>query len=312
MVKIDLITGFLGSGKTTFLKQYALHLMSNGVKVGILEYDYGAINSDMALLKELRGEMCEIEMLAAACDSDCLNRRFRTKLIALAMSGYDRIIIEPSGVFDMDMFFDTLRESPLEYMYEIGNVISIVDATLQSEMTKEEDFILASQVACSGSVVLSRTQLTDESTISNTKEHIRKALNMIGCNNICPKYTEKNWADFNESDFSALLSCGYKKADYIKLFSADESEFSSVSFLDVTDNIESLTSKINLLFSDKECGEILRVKGFIEDSGHMHLINATRHKTECKEIDFNQKVLIVIGRKLNKSKIEDIIKTSRN
>ncbi|MGN9017913.1 GTP-binding protein [Lachnospiraceae bacterium HCP1S3_C3] len=78
MIKIDLITGFLGSGKTTFLLKYAKYLMSKGLKIGILEYDYGAVNIDMMLLSELRGPQCEIEMLVAACDADCLQRRFRT------------------------------------------------------------------------------------------------------------------------------------------------------------------------------------------------------------------------------------------
>ena len=44
MVTIDLITGFLGSGKTTFIKKYAEYLISQGLNIGILENDYGAVN----------------------------------------------------------------------------------------------------------------------------------------------------------------------------------------------------------------------------------------------------------------------------
>ena len=58
MVKIDLITGFLGSGKTTFLKKYAKRLMEQGQNIGILENDFGAVNVDMMLLQELEGEQC--------------------------------------------------------------------------------------------------------------------------------------------------------------------------------------------------------------------------------------------------------------
>ena len=53
MVKIDLITGFLGSGKTTFIKKYAKYLMAQGMNIGILENDFGAVNVDMMLLKDL-------------------------------------------------------------------------------------------------------------------------------------------------------------------------------------------------------------------------------------------------------------------
>ena len=53
MIKIDLITGFLGSGKTTFIKKYAHHLLKQGYKIGIIENDYGAVNVDMMLLQDM-------------------------------------------------------------------------------------------------------------------------------------------------------------------------------------------------------------------------------------------------------------------
>ena len=78
MIKIDLITGFLGSGKTTFLKQYAKYLMEQGKNIGILENDFGAVNVDMLLLQELRGDQCELEMISGGCDKETHRRRFRT------------------------------------------------------------------------------------------------------------------------------------------------------------------------------------------------------------------------------------------
>ena len=102
MVKIDLITGFLGSGKTTFIKKYAKYLIDQGLNIGILENDFGAVNVDMMLLQDIAGEKCTLEMVAGGCDKDCHRRRFRTKLIAMGMCGYDRVLIEPSGIFDMD------------------------------------------------------------------------------------------------------------------------------------------------------------------------------------------------------------------
>ena len=68
MVKVDLITGFLGSGKTTFIKKYASWLMKQGQNIGILENDFGAVNVDMMLLHDLEGENCELEMVSGGCD----------------------------------------------------------------------------------------------------------------------------------------------------------------------------------------------------------------------------------------------------
>ena len=134
MVQIDLITGFLGSGKTTFIKAYAQYLMKQGLKIGILENDFGAVNVDMLLLQELLGDQCDLEMVSGGCDSDCHRRRFKTKLIAMGMSGYDRVLVEPSGIYDVDEFFDALHEEPLDQWYEVKNVIAIVDAKLEKKL----------------------------------------------------------------------------------------------------------------------------------------------------------------------------------
>ena len=79
MVKIDLITGFLGSGKTTFIKKYAKYLIDQGLNIGILENDFGAVNVDMMLLQDIAGEKCTLEMVAGGCDKDCHRRRFRDR-----------------------------------------------------------------------------------------------------------------------------------------------------------------------------------------------------------------------------------------
>ena len=75
------------------------------------------------------GDNCELEMVSGGCDADCHRRRFKTKLIAMGMCGYDRVIVEPSGIFDVDEFFDILHEEPLNRWYQIGNVIAIVDSS---------------------------------------------------------------------------------------------------------------------------------------------------------------------------------------
>ena len=131
MIKIDLITGFLGAGKTTFIKKYASYFIKQGQTVGILENDYGAINVDMMLLQDLMSDNCELEMISGGCDEETHRRRFKTKLISMGMCGYDRVIVEPSGVYDIDEFFDVIHDEPLDKWYEPGNIIAIADASAQ-------------------------------------------------------------------------------------------------------------------------------------------------------------------------------------
>jgi len=207
MVKVDLITGFLGSGKTTFIKKYAAWLMSQGQNIGILENDFGAVNVDMMLLHDLEGENCELEMVSGGCDADCHRRRFKTKLIAMGMCGYDRVIVEPSGIYDVDEFFDVLHDEPLDKWYEIGNVITIVDAKLEPELSEEADYLLASEAANAGSIILSRAEEATKEQIENTIKHLNRALEQVQCKRrLDREIMRKDGAELSKEDFDKVMS----------------------------------------------------------------------------------------------------------
>ena len=210
MVKVDLITGFLGSGKTTFIKKYASWLMKQGQNIGILENDFGAVNVDMMLLHDLEGENCELEMVSGGCDKDCHRRRFKTKLIAMGMCGYDRVLIEPSGIFDVDEFFDALYEEPLDKWYQIGNVITILDARLEEKLQPQAEYLLASEAADAGCIVLSKSQEASAEEIKGTVEHLNRALENVKCKR---RFTEnevlnKDWEQFTDEDFRRIFNSG--------------------------------------------------------------------------------------------------------
>ena len=150
MVQVDLITGFLGSGKTTFMRHYARYMVQQGWNVCILENDFGAVNVDVMLLQDILGDHCDMESISGGCDCDTHQRRMRTKLIAMAMRGFDRVVVEPSGIFDVDEFFDVLRDDPLDRWYQVGNVIAIVDAMLPETLSPQAEYLLASETANAG------------------------------------------------------------------------------------------------------------------------------------------------------------------
>ncbi|SFO40933.1 GTPase, G3E family [Pseudobutyrivibrio sp. JW11] len=311
MIKVDLITGFLGSGKTTFLKKYANYFISQGKRIGILENDYGAVNVDMLLLNDLRGDNCELEMVAGGCDADCHKRRFKTKLIAMAMSGYDRIIIEPSGIFDVDEFFDVLRDEPLDRWYEIGTVLTIVDARLEDNLSEDSDFFLASQIANAGRIILSRTQLTDLDHIANTKSHLKAAAEKANLNiNVDSLVLDKNWEDFDDGDFEMISNSSYATRSYIKKLTTDDSGYKTVYFLELPLKKEHLKEKINTLMTDSSFGQILRAKGFFNEDDTWYQFNATKNEFELTPMSVGQQVFIVIGENLNESKIREFMEAN--
>ena len=307
MVKIDLITGFLGSGKTTFIRKYASYLMSQGQNIGILENDYGAINVDMMLLSDLRGDNCELEMVSGGCDRDCHRRRFKTKLISMGMCGYDRVLIEPSGIFDMDEFFDTLHEEPLDCWYEIGNVIAIVDAKLDPNLSEQADYVLASEAANAGLIVLSRSQEASPEEIGQTIMHLNHALAQVKCKREIDvsHILSTDWNSFTKEDFTRISSCGYDPASYVKQDVDDNGDFDSLFFMNRHLTETQLREAVKEIMSSSSCGSVFRIKGFqkLEDGTWIEL-NATRQTTEIHPIREGQEVLIVIGEGLVKEEIE--------
>ena len=304
MIKADLITGFLGAGKTTFLLRYARWLMAQGQRIGILVYDHGAVNVDLPLLQTLRGERCELETLAGACDADCHRRRFRTKLIAMAMSGYDRVLIEPSGVFDMDEFYDTLNDPPLDRWYEAGSIIAVWDATLGEEACPDADFFLASQAAGAGCLVLSKTQLAAPEQKERSLAHLQDALRRIHASPIpAERILDKNWSELTEEDFRRLSSCGSHPSDYVKSLLEQSGGFQSLSFLNLPLSREALEDKIQTLFRDRRYGTVFRIKGFFREAERWYQINATAQDRLIEPVADTRGALVVIGTGLNERAI---------
>ena len=310
MVQVDLITGFLGAGKTTFLRRYAAYLVAQGHNVCILENDFGAVNVDAMLVQDLLGDHCEIETISGGCDCDTHQRRMRTKLISMAMRGFDRVLVEPSGIFDVDEFFDVLRDDPLDRWYQLSNVIAIVDALLPETLSAQADYILASEAANAGRVVFSRSQLADAADMQAAQEHLRRALTACKCSRSFQpgEFLTKDWADLTDADFAALDGCGYRQASCEKLHFDEHRAFGSAYFLELGLPREQLERNIPSLFTDPACGHVLRVKGFVRDAGGWVELNATADGLTAAGIPNGQEVLIVIGEGLEKEKIEEKLK----
>lgn len=305
MIKVDLITGFLGSGKTTFIKQYAKYMMDCGNHICILENDYGAVNVDMLLLQDLESDQCDLEMVAGGCDSDCHKRRFKTKLISMGMRGYDRVLIEPSGIFDVDEFFDVLYEDPLDRWYEIGNVIAIVDAKLEDQLSEASDYLLASEVSGAGLMVLSKCQEASEEDIRNTLAHVNRAMEQVQCSRrFHGEVLSKPWEHLTNEDWQAISSCGYVTEAYKKSVLDDGHGYSSLYFMNVRMTVQKLRSRAESLMRDPDCGNIVRIKGFMTaEDGTWVELNATHQTVSIQPIAHGQEILIVIGEGLSEEKI---------
>ena len=307
MVKADLITGFLGSGKTTFIIKYAKYLKSMGERIAILENDLGAVNVDALLLEDIEDDACDVETVAGGCDHDCHVRRFRTKLIAMGMQGFDRVIVEPSGIYDVDEFFDVLHEDPLDRWYEIGNVIAILDIhMLENSLSREARYFIMSQASQAGILVLSHIQEMEDSERKDVTAFINGIMKEFGCDRRYERedILNKDWRELTKKDFERIFSCGRCLSDHIKLPLEDEHGFSSLYFMNMSVSVVEMEKKAALMFHDRSLGEILRIKGFHFEDGKWYELNASRSGTTIKECKSGQEVWIVIGEDLDQEAIQ--------
>ncbi len=310
MIKIDLVTGFLGAGKTTFLKKYVSYLTAQKKRVGIIENDFGAINVDALLLQELQSDLCDVEQIVGGNEVTDWKRRFRAKLIAMAMQGFERIVVEPSGIYDVDAFFDVLYEEPLDRWYEAGTVFAIVDGRLERHLTKAERYLMVSQIANASEIIFSKTAGLHDEEIQETKNRLQDMLTEFKCDRkLEQNIVSKEWNLFTESDYERFTQHGWVRADHEKLWFDKNKVFDTLFFMnDAFPNADSLRDKIQRIFHTDSCGEVTRVKGFIpEKDGMWTTINVTREQYEEERGNFGQRVLIVIGQHLVEDEIRKIL-----
>lgn len=306
MMKIDLITGILGAGKTTFLREYAQYLIRQGKRIAILENDFGAVNVDMMMLQDLKSEHCQLEMISGGCDPHCHRRRFRTQLIALGMQHFDRVLVEPSGIFDMDEFFDILYDEPLGRWFEIGSILTVIDGETPETLPPHMEYLLASEAAYSGKLVLSKAGEQPNETASRILNHLNRALEYVKCRR---RFSEadilvKAWENFTDDDFAGFSSAGWQHADYVKLFRTEEMQSTVRYFMHIRLPENRIADILRGIFDDPACGQLYRLKGSLPAESGWVKVNITAKQTEIAPVPEGQSVLIAIGDTVNRAEID--------
>ncbi len=309
MTKIDLITGILGSGKTTFIRKYAEYLSQKGEKTVVLVNDFGAVNADMVMLQDIKSENCSIEMIMGGGDRDCHKRRFKTQLISLGMQNIDRVIVEPSGIFDMDEFFDILYESPIDRWYSMGSIITIIEADMSDRMTEQMEYLLASEAADCGKLLVSKLDRNADSdeTADRLLTHLNRSLSEIKCDRqFCRgDIIAKSWDSLNDDDLRKLASSSYRNSRYVKKFRFEDIQSSVHYFMNIDIPQDKIQEVINGIMSDSRCGRIYRIKGSLPCGNGWIRVNSVNGKTEISPVENGQAVLIVIGDEPDKNVIDE-------
>ena len=170
MTKIDIISGFLGAGKTTFIKKLLEEAIS-GEQVVLIENEFGEIGIDGGFLKDAGIEIREMNSGCICCS---LVGDFG-KSLEEVLTKYkpDRIIIEPSGVGKLSDVMKAVVDVSADMEVELNSAVTIVDANKCKMYMKNFGEFFNNQIENAGTIVLSRTDIADAAKIQLDVDMIR-------------------------------------------------------------------------------------------------------------------------------------------
>ena len=211
MTKIDIISGFLGAGKTTLIKK----LISEAFKdeqVVLIENEFGEIGIDGGFLKEAGVNITEMNSGCICCS---LVGDFGEALKQVVNDYHpDRVIIEPSGVGKLSDVIKAIQKAGENVEIALNSATTVVDVTKAKMYIKNFGEFFLNQIEACGTVVLSRTQNT-------TEDKLLVAVDMIKEHNAEARIITTPWDDITGEIILDAMEHSSSIEDIMKNFKYD-------------------------------------------------------------------------------------------
>ncbi|MGN1205094.1 MAG: CobW family GTP-binding protein [Lachnospiraceae bacterium] len=212
MTKIDIFSGFLGAGKTTLIKKLLKEALSDS-KVVLIENEFGEIGIDGGFLKE---SGIEIKEMNSGCICCSLVGDFGTSLKeVLSTYAPERILIEPSGVGKLSDVVKAVDDVAKDMDVEVNSAVAVVDATKCKMYIKNFGEFFCNQIACAGTIILSRTQNMSE-------DKLKICMDMIREYNKEATIITTPWEELKGEDILKTIEGADKLEDMIQALLAEE------------------------------------------------------------------------------------------
>ena len=334
MAKIDIISGFLGAGKTTLIKKLVADAFQ-GEKLVIIENEFGEIGIDGGFLKESGIQITEMNSGCICCS---LVGDFGNALKdVLEKYSPDRVIIEPSGVGKLSDVIKAVKNIGDDV--KINSTAAVVDASKCKMYMKNYGEFYNNQIESAGTIILSRTQNISE-------EKLAKVLTMIKERNDEASVITTPWDEIDgkivleamekvntlekelleehhHHDHDGECGCGHDHEHHHHDHDGEcgcghDHEHGHHHADDVFTSWgvetahkfteEELKDIISKLASDKSFGDVLRAKGIVaSDEGEWFHFDLVPEETELRRgaADYTGRIC-VIGSNLNEATIKEL------
>ena len=305
--KIDIISGFLGAGKTTLINKILDQVLPEE-KTAIIENEFGEIGIDGQILG-VHG--IEIREISSGCICCTLFGDFILAMKELLTQvQLDRVIIEPTGIGRLSDILNACKNVKKEYTIELNMIVSVVDC-MKFEMYSQMfgDFF-RDQIQIAKTIFLSRTQLCEEQTVLSTEKAIRQI-------NKNAQIISIPWEQMTGAD---ILYCGQDNESTIiedittnDIFShhhSDDDIFQSWSISTLKKySRDKFNYILDQLQNKDKYGNIYRGKGIFQtpDGSWLRFDYVPGEIHFKKVLNVGEGKIVIIGKDMNKSAINLLI-----
>ncbi len=291
-MKILIISGFLGAGKTTFIKEL---VKRSGRKFVVLENEYGDQGIDGDLLRD----ETEIWELTEGCICCSMQSDFASSILTIANTlEPDFLIVEPTGVGLLSNVLQNIQKIEYERI-QLLPPLTLVDMEAYQNFYREFPEIFKDQIASTGQVLITKSEKYEKEEVENLADRLEK----LGAPHVeRPHYTNLPqiwWENLLQTDYTGDVSASDQtKPPDLEYVSFIQPFFSS---------IQQFTAYINVILRE-DFGTVVRGKGFLEIQGQWGKFDLVGKKyTLCPCPPMPKAKILLIGKKLAKEKLAALL-----
>ena len=282
-IKLYLLTGFLGSGKTTFLTNTLEYL--KGEKVGVIMNEFGKIGIDGTIIKKDGMDLIEINRGSIFCS--CLKLPFAAAMIEMAERGMDYLFIESSGLADPSNINEILEgvTSVKGEVYDYRGAICLIDAPNFLEQIEDLETVEKQLKHCH-LVIVNKVDLVNEDMLHKVLERIKEINRSV----------EIEKVSFGNTDFK-FLEKDLMKNQWVENEETSNTPENKPKTLSLTYGGD-ITKEQLTRFLNKISSDAFRIKGFFKLEDGWNQVDVVNKKIDYKISNSDEAVsqLVIISK----------------